>query len=87
MGADQDNETNGLREHFQEVYLAWQWGAFLADAGKDTEERFGSVRWPVWPEQSTHEQDVGDTASQAGRGPARLGNFQSAIALIPQAVG
>lgn len=44
----------------------WQWKTFLADLGKDIEGRFGSVRWPVWPEQIIHEQDVGDKASQVG---------------------
>lgn len=51
-----------------EVYLIWQWRAFLAEVGKEKEGTFGSVRWPVSPEQSIHEQGVADKASQVGRG-------------------
>ena len=43
------NETNSLKEQnvrrsFHEVYLIWQWRAFLAEIGKEKEGTFGSVR-------------------------------------------
>lgn len=64
-------EMNSLKEQnvdrsFQEVCLTRQWRAFLADVGRD-KGRFGSMRWPVLPKLSFHEQ-VGDTASGVGRG-------------------